>query len=304
MKHFYTTEQFIQKAREIHGNKYDYSKVDYINSVTKIIIICKEHGEFKQEPRVHLSKAGCIKCRISSLTNTTEQFIQKAIEVHGNKYDYSKTNYINNCTYVTIICSKHGETKQNPNNHLKGKGCPKCAYESKISNEEFITRARLIHNNKFDYSKVDYINARTKVTIICPKHGKFEQSPDGHLAGNGCSICKSSKGELVIWNILTKHNIQKEQQYRIPEVADELYYDFYLPELNILIEYHGIQHYEYTPFLHRYDEDNLLKQKNRDDAVRYNARKWKYRYLEFNYKQLKYMTNEQFEEMILSKIYS
>jgi 3-hydroxyacyl-CoA dehydrogenase len=94
----------------------------------------------------------------------------------------------------------------------------------------------------------------------------------------------------------------KEPQYRIPEVANELYYDFYLPNYNLLIEFHGEQHYKYSPFFHKNDEDNFLKQKNRDDVVRYNAKRWKYNYLEFNYKQLKELFKEQFEELVLTSI--
>ena len=134
---------------------------------------------------------------------TQEDFITKAKEVHGeNRYDYSKVDYINSATKVVIICSTHGEFLQDPNSHLKGRGCPHCANESagaslKSNTKEFITKAKSIHNNKYDYSKTEYVNNKTKVVIICPEHGDFEQVPNNHLNGIGCPKCGlESKG----WN--------------------------------------------------------------------------------------------------------
>ena len=237
---------------------------------------------------------------------TLEEFIQKAIEVHGDKYRYSKVNYINSRSKIIIICPDHGEFEQTPVSHIRGQGCPKCKAEKlsnlKFSNtEEFIQKATEVHGNKYDYSKVIYTGCFTKVLIICKKHGEFQQVANYHLMGNGCPNCKSSKGELVIKAILDKYNITDKQEYRIPEVADELYYDFYLPEYRLLIEFHGKQHYEYIPFFHdgRYSFED---QKVRDDVVRDAATRWKYRYLEFNYKQLKQLTKEQFEELVLNSI--
>ena len=125
-----TKEEFINKAREVHGDKYDYSKVDYTNANTHVCIICPEHGEFKQTPSMHLSGNGCPKCGIESMqkkqSSTTEEFINKAREIHGGKYDYSKVQYVNSHTDVCIICPEHGEFKQTPNKHLMWQGCPNC----------------------------------------------------------------------------------------------------------------------------------------------------------------------------------
>ena len=121
---------------------------------------------------------------------TCEEFILKSIAVHGDKYDYSKVEYINNRTKVCIICPIHGEFWQTPINHINNKnGCPKCG-NNMISVEEFIKRARKIHGDKYDYSKVNYINSNTPVCIICPKHGEFWQSPATHLDYSGCPKCK------------------------------------------------------------------------------------------------------------------
>ena len=127
-----TTEQFIQKAIFIHSKgKYDYSLVDYKHSKTKVIIVCPEHGEFNQTPANHLSGNGCPKCSIDEHRSSIEQFIRKAIFVHGEKkYDYSKVDYKQSQSKVIIVCPEHGEFEQTPNNHLKGQGCPKCKSEN------------------------------------------------------------------------------------------------------------------------------------------------------------------------------
>ena len=187
-----TTEEFIQKAKKVHGNKYDYSKVEYINSYTKVCIGCPEHGEFWQTPNAHLRQQNCPKC-VGLYKPTTDEWIDKAREIHGNKYDYSKVNYINNHTKVCIICPEHGEFWQTPSMHLKGQGCPKCYGNITSDTEEFIEKARKVHGNKFDYSKVEYVNNHTKVCIICPEHGEFWQKPNSHLGGNGCNKCSYSK---------------------------------------------------------------------------------------------------------------
>ncbi len=186
-------DEFIIKANEVHNNEYDYSKVDYINSQTKVIITCKEHGDFEQIPTVHLRGSRCSKCIGRLVTNKTE-FIIKANEVHNNKYDYSKVEYINSLTKVIITCKEHGDFEQTPTGHLNCiYGCQKC-YGKLVSNQnEFIIKANEIHNNKYDYSKVEYINSQTKVTVICKEHGDFEQIPNSHLCGYGCRKCGNKK---------------------------------------------------------------------------------------------------------------
>ena len=183
-----TTEEFIKRAKKIHCNKYDYSKIDYKDSATKICIICPTHGEFYQKPYDHLSGKGCSRCSVTQRL-TTEEFIKRAKEVHGDKYDYSKVKYKSINDIVLIKCSKHGEFFQLAYNHLQGYGCPKCSRTQRLTTEEFIKRAREIHNDKYDYSKVEYKNCTTKICIICPDHGKFIQTPNSHLQGSGCPKC-------------------------------------------------------------------------------------------------------------------
>ena len=192
------TNEFIIKAKEIYGDKYDYSKVNYNLSDKIVTIICKEHGNFNIIPNSHLRGSGCFECgKIKaglSRRKTTEEFIRQSINMHGNKYDYSKTLYITSKEDIIIICSKHGEFLQNPFTHLNGAGCNKCGYDVasnklKFTNDIFIQKAQDIHNNKYNYSKTNYINCETKVTIICDIHGEFEQSPHKHLYGDGCCLC-------------------------------------------------------------------------------------------------------------------
>ena len=187
---YITTEEFIKRAKEVHGDKYDYSKVEYKNTNTKICIICPKHGEFWQTPNNHINqKQGCPKCAHRSYKKDINEFIEEAREIHGDKYDYSKVEYKNNRTKICIICSEHGEFQQTPYKHLLGQGCPNCCGNKKLTTEEFIEKACKIHGNKYDYSKVKYVNSETKVCIICPKHGEFYQTPHSHLTGEGCPKC-------------------------------------------------------------------------------------------------------------------
>ena len=193
-----TEERFIRKAREVHGDKYDYSKVEYKNITTKVCIICPDHGEFYQIPNSHIRGSGCSECgKLKSIDGriyTKGIFIKKAREVHGDKYDYSKVEYKNSATKVCIICPDHGEFYQKSNSHLQGQGCPRCGGSEKLNTEEFVKKAREVHGDKYDYSKVEYKNSATKVCIICPDHGEFYQIPSNHLGSQGCSKCSGVKG--------------------------------------------------------------------------------------------------------------
>ena len=214
-----TTEDFIKKARSIHGDKYDYSKVNYINCDTKVCIICPIHGEFWQIPSSHLNGNGCPICgklkSNSSKTMGLNDFIEKARKKHGDKYDYSKVEYVNNRTKVCIICPKHGEFWQEPSSHLVGRGCKLCFEEKKkhiynTTQEDFINKCKTIHGDKYDYSKVIYTNAKDKICIMCPEHGEFWQEPSSHLNGCGCPKCaKITRSEK---KTLTKDTFMENSQ--------------------------------------------------------------------------------------------
>ena len=192
------TEIFIQKAISKHEDTYDYSLVAYNGNKVKVKIICKEHGVFEQRPNDHLSGRGCSKCGGSKANKnsvlSTAEFVKRANVVHNHRYNYDKTLYINSKTHLVITCGIHSDFLQAPANHLLGGNCPECTKiklreQYADTQEEFISKAKKLHWTEYDYSKVTYINNRTKVTIICPKHGEFTQKPNSHLLGRGCSKC-------------------------------------------------------------------------------------------------------------------
>lgn len=271
------TGEFIEKARKKHGDKYDYSKVEYVNSVKKVCIICPEHGEFWQTPNSHLNGRGCPECfkkRQSIITSernalSQEDFIEKAQAVHGDKYDYSLVDYKDSRTKIRIVCPKHGEFKQEANNHLQGHGCPKCAAE-KISEQntrttqDFIRLANELHNNRYDYSKVEYLKAKKKVCIICPEHGEFWQTPDSHLRGAGCPKCNKSHLQRSVADFLSKIGIEFEEEKTFDWLVKvrKMPLDFYLPGYNIAIECQGEQHFKKYRF--EKDDAELTKRQNND----------------------------------------
>ena len=268
-----TTEDFIKKAKTVYGDEYDYSKVNYINCDTKVTVICKKHGEFEVRPDHFYDGHGCPKCGSQrggdKIRKAKEEFIKEAKKVHGDKYDYSRVEYETARKKVCIVCPEHGEFWQTPDAHLKGAKCPKCSHQSyRYTTEEFIEMAKKVHGDKYDYSKVEYINRLTPVCIICPEHGEFWQKAYSHLLGNGCHSCNESKLETEIKLLLEENNIKYEREKRF----DWLKYkwpmplDFYLPGYNIAIECQGEQHFKNRDFFKNYEfekriEMDLLKNK-------------------------------------------
>ena len=195
------TEDFIKKAIQIHGDKYDYSLVDYKNCDTKVKIFCKKHNFiFEQTPYCHNNmKQGCPKCGhengANKIRKTSEQYAQEANSIHHNKYDYSLVDYKNTHTKIKIICPIHGIFKQDPASHLNGCGCSKCSNKYKYSPSEWIELAKTIHKNKYDYSETIYDGYYKKVKIKCIKHNcLFETFPYSHIyLQGGCPLCKKEK---------------------------------------------------------------------------------------------------------------
>jgi very-short-patch-repair endonuclease len=188
-----TTAQFIEDAVKVHGERYDYSLVEYVNSAKKVKIICKEHGVFEQEAAQHIKGISCAACS-GNLKLNTGSFILKANKVHKGIFDYSLVEYKTGGSRVKIICKIHGVFEQKAASHLNGVGCKGCynqrrGQSQKSTNNEFIERAINIHNDKYEYSNVIYTTANTKVEIICKQHGPFMQVASSHLAGKGCSKC-------------------------------------------------------------------------------------------------------------------
>jgi hypothetical protein len=262
-----TTEKFIEEAKRIHGDKYDYSRVEYKGNNRKVCIICPEHGEFWIKPNNHLSeKQGCPGCGGTKKLSTSE-FIKRAIDVHGDKYDYSKVNYVNSSTKVCIICHKkdefgleHGEFFETPKHHLDGHGCKKCS-KNFMDTETFIRKSRKIHGDVYDYSQTKYVNSKEKVLISCKDHGPFYVTPGEHLRGSGCPVCNGSMGEKIIYNFLKNNSIKFEYQKTFEWLKNRkhMYIDFFIPKMNVAIEYQGKQHFTPVRYSNK-TEKELLKE--------------------------------------------
>lgn len=239
----YTTDEWIKKAKEIHGDKYNYSQTKYKGGKELVMIICYEHGKFEQRASEHLTGRGCRKCG-GNYIPTTEEWIKKAKKIHNDKYDYSKTEYVKNKEKLIIICKEHGEFYQQASEHLRGYGCIKCGGNYQYTTEEFIEKAKKIHNCKYDYSKTNYIKHDEKIIIICKEHGEFEQSPNHHLQGQGCRLCaiilRANMLSMAIDEFIEKAKIIHQDKYDYSEIE----YKGCHQKVKIICKKHG-------PFLQR-----------------------------------------------------
>jgi hypothetical protein len=271
---------FLTRAKAIHGDLYDYSLVDFSKGGIPITIVCRKHGPFKQVPYKHYGGRGCPRCAIEkrnagNVRWNQEVMVERFKSVHGDTYDYSKSMYNGYMNSITISCRKHGDFIISPNKHVSGEGCRKCGLEklakSKlIGTEEFTRRAKLKHGDTYDYSKSIYTGAHNPIVVTCKLHGDFSQMPDHHWGGCGCPICGiSSKGEERLLILLEKRNIEFQRQKRFTECCYKypLPFDFYLPKYNACIEYNGPQHYEYVKHFHR-SLDGFQQQLLKDELKR------------------------------------
>ena len=242
-----TTEIFIDRAKKIHNNKYDYSLVEYVNAISKVDIICPKHGIFSQTPNHHLRHHGCKICGYENVSDILKMnitvFIENAKKKHGNKYDYSLVEIIkNNKNKVKIICKTHGIFIQRIDNHLNGQCCPKCIIEQNSNKKRktlkmFIEDSEVTHNIFYSYTKAIYINNKSKIKITCPIHGDFLQTPDNHLQGKGCKKCALISQRLRRIKEIEKDKFNGNQM--IPSynlIACELF-DKISEEKNIHIEH-------------------------------------------------------------------
>lgn len=244
------TIEFIEKAKKVHGDRYGYDSVDYINSQTKITLFCERHGIFMQTPNKHLGGSNCRKC---AHTITTEEFITKVNKVHNDKYNYLNTIFNGVDEKIEINCSIHGSFIQKAQSHLRGVGCPKCGTESmanklRITTEEFIEKAIEAYGDKYNYSEVDYKGSRTKIKIFCSTHGQFLQSPNAHLSGNGCQKC----GKIDMAEKTTKTTEQFIHEATLVHNGRYLYdqskYKKGIEKIDILCTTHGL--FKQTPNNH------------------------------------------------------
>lgn len=186
-----TTETFIEKAKAIHGKRYDYSMVKYEHARAPVKVLCPKHGLFEQRAGDHLQGKGCPECGRPE-KYTKDVFVEKARKIHEDKYGYDAVTYNDIDTKVAIICHKpnHGIFSQTPHSHLQGHGCPRCCGVHSYSTSEFIARAKEVHGDKYGYDKVQYTAGHVKTVIFCKTHKtEFEQTPASHLQGRGCPSC-------------------------------------------------------------------------------------------------------------------
>lgn len=200
------TSIFIEKARAVHGDRYGYGCVVYVRNSDKITITCKKHGDFEQIPNGHLEGKGCAKCGSESMAikqsqESKDNFIEKAIAAHSDRYDYDRVVYVNSKEKVIITCVKHGDFEQTPSSHLSGNGCVKCGFEemaakkTQKAKDVFFEKAREKHGDRYSYEHVVYVRSGDKVIITCKNHGDFEQVPYSHLDGNGCPSCPARRDQ-------------------------------------------------------------------------------------------------------------
>lgn len=271
-----TTEKFIKLASFVHNNYFTYDKVSYINSNTKIIVTCPIHGDFEVKPNNHLSGCNCKKChaegikhkinKLNKVNKSTKklnfkEFKERYIEKYGEKYILMEESYVDYKTKMKVICKFHGIFEITPQKLMSGRGCSKCAKNYIYSTDEFIKRAIEIHGNKYDYSKVEYVRTHDNIIVTCPIHGDFKITPSNHLKGQGCPICNESLLENEVRVYLKNNNIDFEEQKRFEWLGKQSL-DFYIPKYNIAIECQGIQHFEAIKFFG--GESGLCKQKERD----------------------------------------
>lgn len=278
----HTTEEFKRKAKEVHGDRYIYDKSVYTSNKAKVIVTCRIHGDFPTTAYDFLQGHGCPDCGVDAVKKARrkpqDQFLAECRAVHGDRYDYSQTFYQGKRKKVTIICRKHGPFEQWPGDHLNGEGCSDCKFEKESAmqskgKEDFIKDAISVHGNRYDYSQVNYVNNKTNVTVICPKHGPFEIMPQDHLQKlNGCPKCSCSKGEKRILLWLEAHGIDYVWHKSLhSDLAigkrKKFIPDFRLPDRdNMIIEYNGDQHYKAVS---KWGGEKQLKhQQKRDAALR------------------------------------
>ena len=275
-----TQEEILKRFKKVHKDKYNYSKVIYTGINNKVIINCSKHNEFLQTPYNHFKGHGCPKCS-KNYNYTTFEIIEDFKKIHGDKYNYSKVNYINAEIKIKIICREHGEFLQLPYSHRIGNGCPKCQLLNTI---EIIKRFKKIHGDTYNYEKIKFKTTNDKVKIICNIHGEFNQVVKDHFSGSGCPKCateiKESKGERKIREFLEENNIKYSQEVKLFE---NYRFDFYLEDLNTVIEYDGKQHSE--PVEYFGGLEGFLKTQERDRIKEKFLKENNIELLRINYKE-------------------
>jgi len=233
--------EWIERANDFHHSKYDYSKVVYKSGKDRVVIVCSKHGAFKQQAGNHLSGKGCPKCNGGTLMSKGE-WLKKVQKTHGSFYDYSKVNFQGVKHKVLIVCPIHGDFWQIAEKHFLY-GCQDCGENKPLTVKMFVKRAAKIHDNKYNYSLIKEINGKdSKVEIICPKHGLFEQIANNHLRGRGCKYCAVGNSSIKEQNWLDFIGLPRDILHRnVRMLVDDRYYivDGCIPNSNVVFEFLG-----------------------------------------------------------------
>ena len=275
MSRLITQAQFVEASIRTHGDGYNYSRAAYVDSKTKVTIVCNTCGsEFAQTPNAHIRGQGCVVCSrkkaAKRYSDTTESFVAKAAIVHGGVYTYESTVYVATHTKVSITCPAHGRFMQTPNSHLKGAGCPMCWAKRRavpqVSQADCMARCVTAHDGLYTYEKAYYTGMHDKFEVTCRTHGGFLVSPSNHLQGSGCPSCgvRASQHEVNIVRLIESHGVAATKNFR-PKWMQGKELDIFMPELNLAIEYCGYHVHNSTR--------NKLGGKPKEDMYHYD--KWK-----------------------------
>jgi very-short-patch-repair endonuclease len=267
-------EEFVRRARELHGKKYDYSKALYKGGRSPVYVICRRHGGWWQRAETHLNGAGCKACtkeaQLKQLTFSHSEFLRRARKKHGSKYSYVG-RYKNSTSKVAIECPTHGVFRQLASSHMLGRGCRKCAFAAaglriKSSHKQFIAKARAVHGRKYSFPE-KYRAARHPIKVRCRDHGIFKTTPNNLLRNHGCPICSESHGERLVATAFKKWGIVFRRQFSFKDCRDKkpLRFDFWLPRQKALVEFDGKQHFEPVE---RFGGDSHFKIVRRRDQIK------------------------------------
>lgn len=274
-----TQEDFIEKAKKLHGDKYTYENTVYVRSADKIEVTCPIHGGFYVTANNHISLSnlcGCPKCYGNKKISAAE-FISASQAVHGGKYDYSKVEYVNSQIDVAIICPKHGEFVQSPTRHMAGRGCHACGGTKRQSIEQLIQRAKEAHDDLYDYSLIQKgTRASDSVVIGCPVHGPFTQRLKLHINREyGCPRCgQKSKREEEVAEFLSEFTAV---ELRNKSLLGGKEIDIWLPEFKVGIEFHGLYWHTYDKVGHLHRQKWELAEKANIRLIQIFSDEWEYK---------------------------
>lgn len=235
----------LRNMKAVHAGKYDYSEVlEYKNAHKKLRIKCPEHGLFMQSYHKHRGGQGCPVCA-GNVKKEPKEAIEKLKAKHP-EYDYSISFYSGSSKTIKVICPEHGVFEPFYKSHLKGTKCPSCMNIKRLTTLECVEGFKSVWGDLYDYGKVNYVDTKTHVSVVCRTHGEFLVTPNNHKKGHGCPMCRLSKGEKLIGDHLDSIGAIYESQKKLSGMAykGDLRCDFYLPHYNAVIEFNGRQHYE------------------------------------------------------------